>query len=323
MHPTVAALLLNSILIVPLCAHAWDSEGHMAVAYVAYQQLTPTTRTRVKALLALNPYATDTTGDPTKWPALLAKGPKSADPDLLTFMLAATWPDEIRSDANYHDDGPAGGDRPPTDGTADRNTGYDDFARHKYWHFVDTPFSPDGTALPAIPTPNAQTEVVIFRGVLKSSQPDALKSYDLAWLLHLVGDLHQPLHCATRVTKKTPSGDNGGNGVTVSCTKCPSKLHAYWDDLLGTSKALGSTIKAAKVLPAADAAKGTDLAEAHWVDDSFADAKSVVYDKPPIGAGTGPFALTTTYQGAAKKLGKERIALAGTRLANILNADLK
>ncbi len=314
----VTVLLVSSALITPLCAHAWDSEGHMAVAYIAYQQLTPATKARVKTLLALNPYATDS----TKWPAQLAKAPKTADPDLVTFMIAATWPDQIRSDSSYHDDGSAGGDRPPTDGTADQNIGYSDLARHKYWHFVDTPFSTDGTALLAIPTPNAETEVVLFRGVLSSSQPDALKSYDLSWLLHLVGDLHQPLHCATRVSKSSPNGDNGGNGVKVSCaTTCGPKLHTYWDDLLGTSSSISTTITAAKKLPAADATKGADLTVADWVNESFTDAKDVAYEKPIKTSGTST--LTTKYQTDAKKLGKDQIALAGARLANALNNDLK
>jgi hypothetical protein len=59
---------------------------------------------------------------------------------------------------------------------------------HKYWHFIDTPFTIDGTALPAIPTPNAQERIALFRTVLASTSADPLKSYDLTWLLHLVGD---------------------------------------------------------------------------------------------------------------------------------------
>ncbi len=73
-------------------AVGWDGEGHMSVAYITYQQLTPATRARVKALLALNPYASD----PNEWPKLLAKGPAGEDVDEMTFMIAATWPDQIK-----------------------------------------------------------------------------------------------------------------------------------------------------------------------------------------------------------------------------------
>ena len=45
-------------------------------------------------------------------------------------------------------------------------------------------------------------------------------------------------------------------------------------------------------------------------------------DVPPIGVGDGPFSITPQYQKAAADLGRRRIALAGARLANLLNAAL-
>jgi len=45
---------------------------------------------------------------------------------------------------------------------------------------------------------------------------DDLKSHDLSWLLHLVGDLHQALHCTTRVGQTQPDADAGGNRVTLA-----------------------------------------------------------------------------------------------------------
>ena len=53
---------------------------------------------------------------------------------------------------------------------------------------------------------------------------DALKSYDLSWLLHLVGDVHQPLHASTRVSSTDPGGDAGGNLLKLNCAHC--ELHA-------------------------------------------------------------------------------------------------
>lgn len=40
-------------------ALAWNDRGHMTLAYIAYKQLTPTTRDRVNALLKLNPKYSD------------------------------------------------------------------------------------------------------------------------------------------------------------------------------------------------------------------------------------------------------------------------
>ena len=92
-------------------------------------------------------------------------------------MLAATWPDAIKQNAQYHNDGAQNGDR-PTGPEARRNTGYDDFNRHKYWHFVDQPFTQDGTPLSGapVPDPNAQTQITAFRAVLASIQCDSLSS---------------------------------------------------------------------------------------------------------------------------------------------------
>jgi hypothetical protein len=44
---------------------------------------------------------------------------------------------------------------------------------------------------------------------------------------------------------------------------------------------------------------------------------------PPIGAGAGPFTLIVAYKTAAHNLAEKRIALAGARLATILNEELK
>src|SRR3989442_13940303 len=175
---------------------------------------------------------------------------------MMVFLIAATWPDEIKGEFQYGDDGTNSGNTP--DGTSSsQNTGYRDLLRHKYWHFVDTPFTNDGTTLPAIPTPNAQDRIALFRGVLASNSDDKLKSYDLAWLLHLVGDVHQPLHCATRVSSTDPSGDNGGNKVKGTCTGCAKELHAVLDGLVGTGTTaptgIPTAIQAAEEVAAADA----------------------------------------------------------------------
>ena len=103
--------------------------------------------------------------------------------------------------------------------------GYSDKQAHKYWHFINTPFSQDGTALPPAGGPEIAQKVALFRQALATNEPDILKSYDLVWLLHLVGDMHQPLHCTTRITKAKPHGDLGGNSVVV--TGPTTELHAF------------------------------------------------------------------------------------------------
>ena len=247
----------------------------------------------------------------------------------MLFMIAATWPDRIKGDPAYHAAGPHGGNRPPHDPSASQNSGFEDFALHKYWHFIDVPFAPDGTALPPIPTPNAKEWITVFRTVLASRSPDPLKAYGLSWLLHLIGDIHQPLHCVTRVSATSPEGDDGGNGVTLTA---PPNLHTFWDDVLGTGKTPATALTAAAHVAAAHvaatpaatpAAAASDLDVEHWVEESVSAATSTAYRQPPIGAGNGPFTLDRAYKARAKARAQEHIALAGARLANILNEELQ
>jgi len=81
-------------------------------------------------------------------------------------------------------------------------------------------------------------------------------------------------------------------------------------------------ISAAKKLPKAPAGLAAKSNEADWVQESFQAAQDDVY-KAPVGAGDGPFTLTTAYKAAATKLARARIALAAARLANLLNNELK
>jgi hypothetical protein len=318
--------ILLVVLILAMAAtpvHAWDSFGHMEVAYLAYQKLTPEKRARAYTLLQLNP-------DFGAWEKTLPAGTSDADKQMMIFMIASVWPDAIKSVSPYKDrfiDEDPANPNVPDGASSSQNIGYEDRFRHRYWHFVDRPFSQDGTTpLPPIPQPNAQTQIAVFRAVLASDSPDPLKSYDLVWLLHLVGDVHQPLHGATRVGSGQPNGDQGGNAV-----KCPNcqpgfgELHGFWDDVLGTTgndPDYQSVITAAKQLPAPSAGLARKRDATVWITESFGYAKTRVY-KSPIKPGLGPFTLTPRYKTAARTLAKRRVALAGARLASLLNQELK
>jgi len=321
-------LKLRQLTAVALClvlfsstSSAWFNVGHMAVAYVAYQQLTAEKKLLVGKLLKKNPYYNK------QWKALIPAGTPADQRDLMLFMIAATWPDQIKEKGSaYQNDG----DTPPTDGSAWTNTGYKDLKQHKYWHFIDTPFTQDNTApLAAIPSPNAETQIAVFRQTLISGKSDPLKSYDLVWLLHLVGDVHQPLHSTTRIGAGEPDGDHGGNGVKVDATAVGNtnkKLHLLWDSLPGDttdpSAALTAAIAYGKSLAPADPVLAKKMDAADWINESFAIAETSVYASP-IGTGDGPFTITQAYMDNAKKIAAERVALAGQRMANLINNELK
>ena len=56
----------------------------------------------------------------------------------------------------------------------------------------------------------------------------------IAWIEHVVGDIHQPLHAACEVSTQFPDGDKGGNTQAILVHGKAMNLHAFWDDLLGT-----------------------------------------------------------------------------------------
>lgn len=302
MFAVVALLVFNTASV-----FAWNDMGHMTVAAIAWKQLNPAVRARVSALLQKNPnYADWTAGVPD--PALK---------DQIAFLQAATWADFIKRAPGYINDGDE-----PSGPTASQNLGYTDKLQHRYFHYIDLPFSPDGTPLEQPKSPNAQTQIAAFRMVLKSpTASDDLKSYDLVWLEHLVGDIHQPLHATSRFDKDQPHGDRGGNLVaTCNTPGCRDNLHSFWDGLIGSSRDPMAALKAAEIIHAADPALARIDDEKAWIQESFEAAKKSVY-ADPVGVGAGPFPLNGTYTVAARKVAAQRVALAGARLAKLINSS--
>ncbi len=153
-------------------ALAWNDFGHMEVAALAWSKLTPAARQNATELLKLNPQYSHWTS-----------GASADERDQIAFVMAATWPDFIKRESDYHSDGADDGDRPPRTAEASQNIGYADHYRHKYWHFVDEPFSPDRTALQPPDKPNAQTQIAALRTTLSDAGAMAdVRSYDLVWL---------------------------------------------------------------------------------------------------------------------------------------------
>jgi hypothetical protein len=294
-------------------AFAWNALGHRVVADVAWQKLSPATRGKVVALLRQNP-------DYSRW----IQGVPAAKRDEYAFMHAANWPDDIKKDdVRYTDEGDT-----PTGPKAARNVGYADVLRHRYWHYINFSFSPDGTAVTDPDPVNIETQIRAFRQTLRSSTAtDALKSYDLVWLIHLVGDAHQPLHSTSRFAAAFPTGDHGGGSVTVCPVACATRklsLHAFWDDVLGDDAAdNGATAHAiATSLAAADPAQASIDHEHQWLEESLALAKTTVY-VAPVQNGPGPFTLSAAYRSNAKGIARSRIALAGARLARLIETSFQ
>lgn len=314
---SIAASVLAFTLAMPV-ARAWDDFGHMEVAAVAWARMNAKTRKEAARLLALNPRHAD-------W----IVGAPPADRDRVAFLRAGTWADAIRHDAAYTDD-------ERSSPTGARDVGYADHRKHRPWHYADRPHSPDGTPLGELESPNAGTEIPLLRAELAApATSDEVKSYALTWLLHLVADIHNPLHCISRYDRGLPKGDRGGNLIKIvgnaqpdPCDDpryCPygppAQLHAFLDTIAGSGYAWAPAEAAARRLPRPDPARARILDVATWIDEGFELARREVY-VPPIGAGAGPFTITPAYQAAMLRLGRERIALAGARLAALLDDAL-
>lgn len=307
MRANFACLVATWILfLVASPALAWWFGGHMQIAAGAYRILDPTVKARVDKLIALNPKYGE-------WIWALA------DPDKAeaAFVHAATWLDDIKQDAGYQDDNVA-------DSTAGQKVGYIDTKKRAYWHFVDIPFSADGSPVCVPNAPKALTPIVAFTESLSSpSTSDDVKSYDLVWLIHLVGDMHLPLHATARFSRLRVD-DRGGNeeSVIIGTTGAPIKLHAYWDGLLGDKSDPKIAIGASRLLLPPPGNLSSISNPAEWLIESFVIAQNSVYGGV-IGDGPGPFYLSATYEDRVIRNVRERGSLAGIRLANLINGALK
>jgi hypothetical protein len=310
--PLILALIVLASVSSP--ARAWWDAGHMQIAYLAYKRLDAPVRENVDALLKLNnDYAKGTAGAPDD---------KTAK--LYAFVHAATWADDIKTkEYGYKRDSV---DSP----TAGQNIGYADRNQHAYWHYKDINFSPDGTPLPASDPVDLVTQAKLMIAALPapSGASDDVRSYDLVWLLHLVGDAHQPLHAVGRFTKQIPNGDAGGNAeLVIPATGETIALHAYWDREFGgysppyiavfdadERDGLGS-------VAVNDAAAKIDDPQ-KWIEESAELAKRYAY-APPVSLGRNPVLLTRDYETNARNIARSQAALAAARLADLLNEALR
>ena len=334
----VSSILLT--LLLPADALAWGNTGHEAVAYVAWQQMGTKAQDQALALLKLVPKLTSPTQKTAdgfaQWQQELPPGLTTDNQNLFLFMRAATWADSIKH-IGFMDS-----DDPPKNDAVDHPMGFGDPASHGYWHFVDKGLTSDHSTVLPTPTPNAAVQIVELRKDLASDTDPKLKAYELVWLLHLVGDVHQPLHGARRFVQS--KSDLGGNSVKISLPAAlranflatrpqgapgspPAELHAFWDDLPGITSDPSLALKPAAAFAqglaaaASDAAKNTDPTQ--WADNSFAIASKDSYVSP-VGPGNADnqghaFVMTTGYYSTALSDAKSQIALAGARLAKMLN----
>jgi hypothetical protein len=267
---------------------AWGDLGHEVTALIAYRHLTPRARAKLEALLA-------------------------SDPDTLTapdFASRATWADKYR--------------------VSHRETAA--------WHFVDdeldhadlraacfgSPALPAGVAASAGPAQDCVVDKItqFARELRDPATPPPERLLALKFLIHFVGDLHQPLHAADH-------HDRGGNcvGLDNPPDGRSSNLHAWWDT--GVVESLGSNPQEIasrldrQITPAEFKAWGVGDA-ASWAMDSYRVAVAVTYQLPsrPTCDDHAAIELPWAYQTAAQKVAAIQLEKAGVRIAYVLNEAL-
>lgn len=191
------------------------------------------------------------------------------------------------------------------------------------WHYINIPFSTDDSVLPPVATENAVWAVQQAQSVLAGRGKNSFMSaWFLSYLSHIVGDLHQPLHASTRVSKQYPMGDQGGNLYPIKDGRIRS-LHQLWDTVINkipaTRMRKKQIISLAKELQnhypmtAFDADQISNQNPQQWANESFDIAKSFVYKTP---ANRKP---SLRYRQQARTIAERQVVLAGYRLAYILN----
>ena len=191
-------------------AMAWNGKGHMVVARIAWKELKPEERDKVIAILEKHPHFAEFLKDDR---------PSNIPEKEWVFLRAATWSDWVRS------------------GPPDRKK----FHRPNH-HFINLPFvHPPMTATPPkVPDDNVVSAIHKYTKSVKMSTNQVDRAVELTWLFHLVGDVHQPLHCATLFGTDFPHGDRGGTRAKFRVENHLVQLHSFWDGLLGQSMSLAS-----------------------------------------------------------------------------------
>ncbi|MEM0994410.1 MAG: S1/P1 nuclease [Bacteroidota bacterium] len=238
------------------------------------------------------------------------------------FAALATWPDDLKSEGVY---------------------------AYSTWHYTNIPYNPQNVAIPTQPEVDILWAIDQAKGILANSRSRPVeKARQLAFLIHFVGDIHQPLHSTSYFSNDLPAGNRGGNDFPISSFGRWNNLHACWDDACGYTsdyndinpygepkkaltkadmnrlKALAKKIMAAH--PKADILGVEQLDQDFWALESHKLAikygyrgvlsvdengrKNYIQPNAPV---------SEYYLQQGQKIAEKRLAMGGYRLAAVLN----
>jgi len=294
--PTFAAALGSAALCVSCTppAFAWGDEGHEVIGRIADHYLEPAVRRRVQALLA---------GDES---GLTAKD----------IAHEATWADKYRD--------------------SDRSSAKLRYAQTRSWHFVDLEIAgPDirracfgqpalapGTDASAGPADDCLIDKIDeFTAELENPRTaEQERRLALQFVLHFVGDMHQPLHASD-------DHDLGGNRKITSAPGIAiNNLHHDWDtEFVARLGANDAEIAARLIARITDSerARWSAGTPAEWAMETYDVAISHAYGLLPAADSSNRYELSAAYVADATAVTAEQLSKAGVRLAFTLNQALR
>lgn len=211
------------------------------------------------------------------------------------FARASTWPDCVRRRSGYTHTAP--------------------------FHFINVPITGRATVQGHCPDAGCITEAIRhYEGTLANRRaPDRQRLEALAFLSHLIADLHQPLHVSNNC-------DRGGNAIDVILpTGATPDLHEAWDDHLARTAMRGQGRRAISVLISQNAAHWSDGDVEAWALEGNEIARRFAYGALPVSltCGETPQTLLTVsnaYVQQSVPIIRQQLARAAVRLSVRLNA---
>ncbi len=191
--------------------------------------------------------------------------------------------------------------------------------RHEFdhLHYIDIPYpEPNHFKMKDLKGPNALSAI---KNAIKLLSPknrsNAQKNLNLRILIHVVGDVHQPLHTTTRLSRKYPNGDYGANLFKLTNNSISNNLHGYWDKGAGLFLPPVDVIKTGEALEKKYSCEQANLQKKpeEWIANAHQLAITYAYTLDP---NSKP---SKEYQEKAKRVIERQIVMAGCRLANLLN----
>lgn len=297
----LAALASGALAwLVPPAALPWGDEGHEIIAHIAEHYLKPGVRDEVAAILA-----TDRSGL-TRDTGIAAE---------------ATWADKYRD--------------------SDRRTSQLRYRQTRAWHYIDIELDRPMAVVACDPRVALAPDTAASLGPAEDCIVDKIEQFQrelgnpaiapeerrlaLQFLLHLMGDIHQPLHAAD-------DHDHGGNEVLVSAGRFSGNLHQYWDTVVVERMGADPGEVADRLIREISPRQRrhwSDGSPGDWARESFEAARVHAYGKLPRAESREPsdrsgipVELDEAYESDAERTAALQLKRAGLRLAQVLNDAL-